>query len=69
MKLDMKRFGLPKGFLLNTEGNVCWRTGDEFVCGIMLRSYDNNRVECKEGSVCYGCSRMTDNMQRYIDLL
>ena len=32
MKLDMMRFGLSKGYLVNSEGRVCWREGAGFAC-------------------------------------
>jgi hypothetical protein len=36
MRLDIKRLGLPKGYLVNSNGKVCWRKGDEFICGTMI---------------------------------
>ena len=36
MKLDIKKFGLPKGYLVNSSGHVCYKKGNDFVCGIRL---------------------------------
>jgi len=42
MKLDIQRFALKKGQLLNTEGRVCWLDGETFVCGALVY-YGNTR--------------------------
>lgn len=62
MKLDMRRLGLRRGYLVNSKGKVCWRKGDDWVCGTMLY---NSQETCGEGAVCKPCRDMKRNIKRY----
>lgn len=66
MKLDILRLRLPKGYLVNSEGHVCWKVGTNFMCNTM--NYYHEGI-CKEGSPCRPCHNMTQNIQRYAHLL
>jgi hypothetical protein len=66
MKLDVMRLGLPRGYLLNTDGKVCWKEGNHFVCN-SLTYYPGNR--CNEGNWCNSCQNMLSVQARYEDLL
>jgi hypothetical protein len=39
MKLDIQRLGLPKGYLLNSFGQICYKKGSDFICGAK-KGYD-----------------------------
>jgi hypothetical protein len=60
MKLDIRRLGLPKGYLLNSFGQICYKKGDDYVCGT------NN---CEERNACRSCRNMKTNIQRYQNLI
>jgi hypothetical protein len=66
MKLDIQKFGLSKGFLVNTSGHVCQKKGNDFVCGVKLY-YEQG--ECSEGNTCRACTNMKKNIKRYQDLI
>lgn len=66
MKLDLKRFGLPKGYLVNSSGHICYKRGSDFVCGVRLYYEGTN---CEEGSTCNSCKNMKRNIKRYESLL
>lgn len=66
MRLDLQRYGLPKGHLVNASGMVCWKLGDDFVCGL-LSGKDLNR--CQIGKSCKWCSDLKKTARRYKDLL
>ena len=66
MKLDIKKYGLTKGYLLNSAGQVCHRKGNDFVCGVKLY-YEEG--QCSEGKMCRACICMKKNAKRYQDLI
>jgi len=60
MKLDIKRLGLPRGYLVNSFGQICYKKGDDFVCGAN---------GCEEGDTCRPCRNMKTNIKRYQELI
>jgi hypothetical protein len=66
MKLDIQKFGLPKGYLVNTAGMVCYLRGNDWVCGVKL-FYEQG--QCSEGNTCRQCANMKKNIKRYHHLI
>lgn len=60
MKLDIKRLGLPKGYLLNSLGQICYKKGNDYVCGT---------GHCEEANSCLSCRNMKRNIKRYQNLV
>ena len=51
MRLDLLRFGLPQGYLLNGKGSVCWKSAEGvFSCGVLsseIKTCGYNEYQCK----------------------
>lgn len=59
MKLDILRLRLPKGYLVNSNGHICWKVGHSFICNTM--KYYDGQI-CKEGDICRPCYNMSKNI-------
>ena len=67
MQLDMARRGLPKGYLVHANGQVCWLDSNQhFNCGLM---YSIERKTCGKEGYCRWCHNIQKNMKRYVNLM
>jgi len=67
MQLDMTRRGLPKGYLIHANGQVCWLDNNQhFNCGLM---YSIERKACGKEGYCKWCHNLQKTMNRYENLM
>ena len=72
MELDMVRRGLPRGYLVQSEGQVCWRDSlQHFHCEVMYSPsfYISNKTCGKEGYYCGPCRNIQETAGRYESLM
>lgn len=65
MILDIKARGLPKGYLVNSSGNICTKSiNGKFFCMCLEES-----GRCGQDIQCQSCKRMDKTCERYLSLL
>lgn len=65
MELDMKSRGLPKGFLVNSDGVICKVdiARKTVYCGTLVSSFRDSR--CAPKDPCSSCNKLTKTLPRY----
>jgi hypothetical protein len=64
MELDLRVRGLPKGYLVNTAGNIAKIDNNLVYCGCIV-SMGKTMSMCTSKSQCFPCRNLSKTMDRY----